>query len=562
MMKRIEQGGDWTLFSPDETPELHHIYGKEFEARYAYYEEQAKAGNIRLFKTMKAADLWRKILSMLFETGHPWITFKDPSNLRSPQDHVGVIHHSNLCTEIMLNTSADETAVCNLGSVNIPRHLVDGRLDTRLLESTVTTAMRMLDNVVDVNFYPTPEAKYANMRHRPVGLGVMGLQDALFEMGVNFDSQSAVDFSDELMEQISYFAILGSSRLAKERGAYSTFPGSKWDRGLLPIDTIAILEEHRGEKIDVDRRMRMDWQLIRDHIAQWGMRNSNTMAIAPTATISNIAGSYPSIEPIYKNVYVKSNMSGEFIIVNAYLVDALKAEKLWSQEMLNEIKRHEGDISDIDAIPKDIRETYKETFGIDSEWLIRAAAVRGKWIDQSQSLNIFVKGSSGKRLSEIYMYAWKMGLKTTYYLRSLAATSIEQSGIGLSQSNALDAANASLSANASVVGLEPVSEGLVAPVETIGFAEEAMGFVAAPVATSEQPLATSPEVMTKSVGAAVMSETANSQQPTANSGIATSQQPQAISDQTQVKIFGASDAVNEDGVKLCLIDDPDCEACQ
>ncbi len=428
-MKRVQEDGDWTLFSPDETPDLHHIYGKKFEERYGEYEAMTAEGNIRLFKKMKARDLWKKMVTMLFETGHPWITFKDPSNIRSPQDHVGVVHSSNLCTEITLNTSAEETAVCNLGSVNLALHVKDKKLNQALVQNTVTVAMRMLDNVIDINFYPTAEAKNANMKHRPVGLGIMGFQDALYLMDVNFDSEACVSFADESMETIAYHAILASSLLAQEKGAYETFKGSKWDRGIFPVDTIALLEQERGMPIDMLRGGKLDWTPVRAAVKQYGMRNSNCMAIAPTATISNIAGVLPSLEPIYKNIYVKSNQGGEFIVVNSYLVDELKANKLWDYEMLGKIKYHDGSIRDISEIPDHLKQKYKEVFEIDPIWLIRAAAYRGKWIDQSQSLNIFFKGTSGKDISSLYTYAWMMGLKTTYYLRTLAVSQVEKSTV-------------------------------------------------------------------------------------------------------------------------------------
>lgn len=429
-MKRVKEDKEWTFFSPDETPELTEVYGKKFEELYIAYEEKADKGEIKLYKRVKARDLWKKMLGMLFETGHPWITFKDPANIRSPQDHVGIIHSSNLCTEITLNTSAEETAVCNLGSVNLAKHVTAEGLDEKKIEETVTIAMRMLDNVIDLNFYPTVEARNANMKHRPVGLGVMGFQDVLFKLNIDFASEECVEFSDTSMEMVSYYSILASSKLAKERGIYKSYKGSKWSRGIFPIDTIALLEKDRGMATGTDRTERMNWQIVRESVKQNGMRNSNCMAIAPTATISNIVGSVPGIEPIYKNIYVKANISGDFVIVNSYLVTDLKKIGLWSAEMLNAIKYHDGSIQDIVEIPSDIKNKYKETFEIDMRWLVRAAAVRGKWIDQSQSLNIFFNGSSGEELSEIYLYAWEMGLKTTYYLRSLAATQVEKSTVG------------------------------------------------------------------------------------------------------------------------------------
>ena len=432
-MKRVRDDKEWTLFSPDETPDLHHLYGKKFEEAYENYERMADEGKIEVFKKVSAAELWKKMLGMLFETGHPWITFKDPSNVRSPQDHVGVVHNSNLCTEITLNTSKEETAVCNLGSVNMAKHITDGVFDKEKVKETVTVAMRMLDNVIDINFYPTKEAKDSNMRHRPVGLGMMGFQDALYQLDIDFASERCVAFADESMEVISYYTILASVALAKERGTYESYKGSKWDRGLLPIDTIDLLEQERGEVIEVARDTTMDWDVVREAVKQYGMRNSNCMAIAPTATISNIAGSVPSIEPVYKNIFVESNISGDFTVVNPYLVRELKEHNLWNEAMLNELKYNDGSIAQVAGVPDAIKNKYKEVFEVDMRWLVRAAAYRGKWIDQAQSLNIFFNGSSGKELSEVYFYGWKMGLKTTYYLRSLAATQVEKSTVATQQ---------------------------------------------------------------------------------------------------------------------------------
>ncbi len=426
-MKRVQEDAEWTLFSTDETPDLHHIYGREFEERYQQYEAMAERGEMELFKKIRARDLWRKMLTQLFETGHPWITFKDACNVRSPQDHVGVIHSSNLCTEITLNTSAEETAVCNLGSVNLGRHVVDGKIDEEKLARTVSIAIRMLDNVIDINFYPTDEARNSNLKHRPIGLGVMGLQDALYKLGYAFDSPAALELADSTMETISYHAILASSQLARQRGAYPSFAGSKWDRGLLPLDTVDLLEKERGVPVEVSRHQRLDWAPVRESIRQFGMRNSNTMAIAPTATISNISGCYPCIEPIYKNIYVKANISGEFTVVNSYLVEDLKALGLWGESMLEMLKFRDGNVSQIDSIPDEIKAKYKEAFDIDPVWCLKMSAVRAKWIDQSQSHNVFMKGASGKKLGEIYLAAWKMGLKTTYYLRTLAASQVEKS---------------------------------------------------------------------------------------------------------------------------------------
>lgn len=426
-MKRVQEGGKWTLFSPSDVPELHHIYGKEFEKKYVEYEKKAVSGKLKLFKQVDALDLWRKMLSMLFETGHPWITFKDPSNIRSPQDHVGVVHSSNLCTEILLNTSADETAVCNLGSINLAQHCSPQGINEKMLATTIRTAIRMLDNVVDINFYPTPEAKFSNLQHRPVGLGIMGFQDALYIQGISYASHEAVEFADKAMEMISYYAILASSELAKERGSYASYPGSKWDRGLLPIDTLDLLQEERGGHLEVDRTTRMDWDLVRKSIKKHGIRNSNTMAIAPTATISNITGITQSIEPMYKHLFVKSNLSGEFTIPNTYLVDKLKMLGIWDQEMLDDLKYFDGSISEIERIPDDVKRVFLTAFEIDPEWIIECASRRQKWIDMGQSLNLYIAEPSGKKLHHMYLLAWIRGLKTTYYLRSVAATQIEKS---------------------------------------------------------------------------------------------------------------------------------------
>ncbi len=428
-MKRVREDGDWTLLSPEEAEGLTEVYGKEFEELYEKYEEMADRGEITLFKKMKARELWKKHISMLFETGHPWVTFKDPSNIRSPQDHVGVVHSSNLCTEITLNTSAEETAVCNLGSVHFHKHIVNGKFDEELAKETTTIAMRMLDNVVDINFYPTKEARNSNMKNRPVGLGVAGFQDALYAMDIHFDSEACVKFADRSMEVISQAAIMASSELARERGAYETFKGSKWDRGIFPVDTIKLLEENRGFSTGVDTSESLDWSAVRESVKKHGMRNSNCMAIAPTATTANISGAIPGIEPIYKNIYVKANISGDFIIVNNALVSDLKERGLWSREMLDALKYNDGSIAEIDEVPQELKDKYKETFEIDMRWLVRAAAARGKWIDQAQSLNIFYSGTSGKEISDLYVYAWESGVKTTYYLRSLGASQVEKSTV-------------------------------------------------------------------------------------------------------------------------------------
>ena len=432
-MKRVQADDDWTLLSPDEARELPETYGDEFEAHYVRYEKMVAEGKIKLFKKMKARELWRKMVTMLYETGHPWITFKDASNIRSPQDHDGIIHNSNLCTEITLNNSKTETAVCNLGSINYQRMMNNGKFDMDLVAQTVQTAIRMLDNTIDANFYPTIETETSNIRHRPVALGIMGFHDALYMMNINFDTDEAVKFADESMELISYHAILASTLLARERGSYSSYKGSKWDRGILPVDTIKLLEEHRGIEIPISKEGKLDWTPVRESIKQYGMRNSNLMAMAPTATISNIAGSVPCIEPTYKNIYVKSNMNGEFIVLNPYLVADLKALNLWDFEMIGLLKFHDGSVKDIPSIPAHLKDKYKEVFQIDPSWLIKSAANRGKWIDQSQSLNIYFTGTSGKDLANIYEYAWKMGLKTTYYLRSLGASQVEKSTVNASE---------------------------------------------------------------------------------------------------------------------------------
>jgi ribonucleoside-diphosphate reductase alpha chain len=426
-MKRVKANADWTLFTPSETPDLHHIYGKKFEERYEAYEELAKQGQIKNFKVISAVQLWRKMLSMLFETGHPWITWKDPSNVRSPQDHAGVVHSSNLCTEILLNTSNEETAVCNLGSINLAAHTGPDGVDLKKLQETVTTAVRMLDNVIYINYYPTAEAKTANQRHRPIGLGIMGFQDALYNLNVSYASKEGVDFADQSMEAISYYAILASVEIAKERGTYSSYKGSKWDRGLLPIDTIALLEQERGGYLDMDRSASMDWTPVRKAIKEHGLRNSLVMAIAPTATIGNITGVTQSIEPTYKNVFVKSNLSGEFTVINEYLVEDLKKLGVWDQEMIDDLKYFDGSVQEIKRIPSALKAKYATAFEVEYEWIIEAASRRQKWIDMGESLNLYQAKPSGKKISDMYMYAWEKGLKTTYYLRSMGATRIEKS---------------------------------------------------------------------------------------------------------------------------------------
>ena len=432
-MRRVHEDQQWTLFSPDEVPDLHDLYGKAFEERYTFYEQQAAEGKLRLSRTIPAKDLWRKMLTRVFETGHPWITFKDPSNVRSPQDHCGVVHSSNLCTEILLNTSSDETAVCNLGSINMLNHITEGELDLEKLEETINTAVRMLDNVIDINFYPTEEAKNANHRHRPVGLGLMGFQDALSACGISYASDQGVEFADRSMEAISWFALMASSRLAEERGTYSSYEGSKWDRGLLPIDTVAILEEERGMAIDMDKSTTMDWTAVREQIKKHGMRNSNVMAIAPTATISTIIGVTQSIEPTYKHLFVKSNLSGEFVQLNVKLVNELKERDLWCDDLLEAIKYYDGSLGEIPGLPEDIKGRFATAFEIEPQWLIKAASRRQKWIDMGQSLNLYLGQPSGRKLDEMYKYAWVAGLKTTYYLRSLGATQVEKSTVDINK---------------------------------------------------------------------------------------------------------------------------------
>lgn len=441
-MKRVVEQQNWTLFSPEEAVELHDLYGDAFENKYLEYEKKVQEGQIRNFKSMPAINLWRKMLSMLFETGHPWITFKDPCNLRSPQSHIGIIHSSNLCTEITLNTSEDEIAVCNLGSVNLAQHIRTdletkvSQLDTVKLQKTVQTAIRMLDNVIDINLYPVIQARRSNLKHRPIGLGIMGFQDALYKLGIPYASEQAVEFADRSMEQLSYAAIEASMRLAKERGPYASFEGSLWSKGILPIDSINRLQENRGIYLDQDRTQTLDWQALRQQVRQHGVRNSNVLAIAPTATISNICGVSQSIEPTYQNLYVKSNLSGEFTLFNPYLVADLKALGLWNTKMVKDLKYYGGSLRSIHQIPDRLREKYATAFEIDPIWLIEAASRRQKWIDQAQSLNLYINAPSGKKLDAIYRSAWLKGLKTTYYLRSLGATDIEKSTV---QDGALNA---------------------------------------------------------------------------------------------------------------------------
>ena len=437
-MKRVELGANWTLFSPGEAPDLHDLTGLAFEKRYEEYEALAAEGKMDQHKTIPAKDLWRKMLTMLFETGHPWITFKDACNLRSPQQHVGVIHSSNLCTEITLNTSADEIAVCNLGSVNLPQHMKDGVLDQEKVKRTVTTALRMLDNVIDINYYSVDTAKNSNLKHRPVGMGIMGFQDALYMQDTPYCSDAAIEFADRSMEVISYHAIAASSDLAKERGTYPSYDGSLWSQGIFPKDSIEILEKNRGsEFLKVDRSETLDWDQLRVKVKKDGMRNSNVMAIAPTATISNITGVTQSIEPTYQNLYVKSNLSGEFTIVNPYLVRKLKALNLWDDVMINDLKYFEGSLTEISRIPDDIKTLFSTAFEVEPQYIVEAASRRQKWIDQAQSLNLYIGNANGKKLDLTYRMAWYSGLKTTYYLRSIAATTTEKSTIHQGTLNAV-----------------------------------------------------------------------------------------------------------------------------
>ena len=440
-MKRVFEDGDWTLFSPNDVPDLHDLYGTAFEERYEQYEQMARDGELKLHKTLKAQNLWRKMLGMIFETGHPWMTFKDPCNLRSPQQHCGVVHSSNLCTEITLNTNSEEIAVCNLGSVNLPQHIENGELNLDKLRGTVRTAIRMLDNVIDINYYSVPQAETSNFRHRPIGLGLMGFQDALYKIDAPYGSEDAVTFADRSMEAISYFAIEASSELSSERGSYSSYDGSLWSRGIFPLDSLDILIEQRGEKyIDVNRDKTLDWDALKAKVASAGMRNSNVMAIAPTATIANITGVSQSIEPTYQNLYVKSNLSGEFTVVNPYLVNDLKSRDLWDKVMVNDLKYFDGSVQTIDRIPADLKAKYATAFEVEPRWLVDSASRRQKWIDQAQSLNLYINNASGKKLDVTYRMAWFSGLKTTYYLRSLAATGTEKSTVDTGNLNAVSSA--------------------------------------------------------------------------------------------------------------------------
>ena len=464
-MKRVMEGGEWSLFSPSETPDLHDIYGQAFEKAYTAYEEKGRRGELRVFKQIPALSLWRKMLTMLFETGHPWITFKDPCNIRSPQQHMGVVHSSNLCTEITLNTNDDEIAVCNLGSVNLARHLKQGanglELDTEKLQRTVRVALRMLDNVIDINFYPVKKARNSNLKHRPVGMGIMGFQDCLHQMRVPYASDAAVDFADVSMEAVAYYAYLASTELAEERGRYPSYKGSLWDRGILPHDSINLLASERGGYLEMDRSERMDWASLRKRIADHGMRNSNVLAIAPTATIANIIGVSASIEPTYQNLFVKSNLSGEFTVTNEYLVRDLKKLGLWDEVMVADLKYFDGSLGRIDRVPAELKAIYATAFEVDPSWLVEAASRRQKWIDQAQSLNLYMAGASGKKLDELYKLAWVKGLKTTYYLRTLGASSAEKSTGRGGELNAVPVAGgaaAAAAAPAAVVDTTPATD--------------------------------------------------------------------------------------------------------
>ena len=438
-MKRLMKNEEWTLFSPSDAPELHDLYGKAFEKKYEEYEKLAASGEIKLFKKIKAEDLWRKILTMLFETGHPWITFKDPCNIRSPQGHVGTVHSSNLCTEITLNTNKDEIAVCNLGSINLPQHIQDGKINVEQLKSSVKTAIRMLDNVIDINYYPVPQAENSNKKHRPIGLGMMGFQDALYKLNIPYNTDEAVNFADESMELISYFAIQASAELAEERGTYESYAGSLWDQGIFPLDSIKILAEERGaDFIDQNTDAKLDWKKVRDQVKKHGMRNSNVMAIAPTATIANITGVSPCIEPTYQNLYVKSNLSGEFTVINPYLVEELKKEQLWDDVMIADLKYSEGSLASINRVPENIKNMFQTAFEVEPKFIVESASRRQKWIDQAQSLNLYISNVDGKKLDNTYKMAWYKGLKTTYYLRAIGATSTEKATVDKGSLNAVE----------------------------------------------------------------------------------------------------------------------------
>ncbi|AUI57980.1 ribonucleoside-diphosphate reductase subunit alpha [Amycolatopsis sp. BJA-103] len=516
-LRRVEADAQWTLFSPNETPDLHDLYGTAFAERYREYEAAAERGELKVFRKVRAIDLWRRMLTMLFETGHPWITFKDPCNLRSPQQHVGVVHSSNLCTEITLNTTTDEVAVCNLGSVNLLKHVTPEGIDAKRLEKTVRTAVRMLDNVIDINFYTIPEARRSNLRHRPIGLGLMGFQDALFEIGVPLSSEEAVQFADTSMEHISYYAISASTDLAEERGQYQTFEGSLWSKGILPIDSLQLLIDARqGDALDVDTSSTLDWAPLRERVKTVGMRNSNVMAIAPTATISNIVGVGQSIEPLFQNLFVKSNMSGDFTVVNPHLVRSLKERGLWDEVMVSDLKYFDGSLGQIDRVPDDLKALYATAFEIESRWLVDAGSRRQKWIDQAQSLNLYIAAPSGRKLDELYRYAWHKGLKTTYYLRARSATHVEKS--------TLRGTDGKLNA----VSATPAPATPSAP---------------KPAAPAASPAPSASAAVSPSPAAAVPAVPVTAPEP--------KEIPQ-VSDVDFVATDGAA----------CRIDDPDCEACQ
>jgi ribonucleoside-diphosphate reductase alpha chain len=459
-MKRVMENGDWTLFSPSNTPDLHDKFGKAFEVAYVAYEQKAERGELKPSRKIPAQQLWRKMLGMLFETGHPWITFKDPCNIRSPQQHIGVVHSSNLCTEITLNTNETEIAVCNLGSVNLTAHMTsdaNGKmvLDHAKLQKTIRTAMRMLDNVIDINYYAVAKARNSNLKHRPVGLGIMGFQDCLHMQRIPYASEQAVEFADSSMEAVCYYAYQASSELAEERGTYSTYTGSLWDRGILPQDSVQLLAEERGGYVEVNMSSTLNWDGLRSKIKQHGMRNSNCVAIAPTATISNIIGVSACIEPTFQNLFVKSNLSGEFTVVNEYLVRDLKDRGLWDEVMIADLKYFDGTLSKIDRVPQDLRDLYATAFEVEPSWLVEAASRRQKWIDQAQSLNIYMGGASGKKLDDTYKLAWLRGLKTTYYLRTMAATHVEKSTVASGQLNSVSSGGgvAGTDAAASAAGI-------------------------------------------------------------------------------------------------------------
>ena len=544
-MRRVAEDGQWTLFSPSDVPDLHDLVGQAFERAYTGYEARTESGDLKLFKCVPAMALWRKMLSMLFETGHPWITFKDPCNIRSPQQHIGVVHSSNLCTEITLNTNGQEIAVCNLGSVNLFAHLVadpsgaagpDGQpaviLDHDKLKRTVATAMRMLDNVIDINYYAVGKARNSNLKHRPVGLGIMGFQDSLHRMRTPFASEAAVEFADRSMEAVCYYAYWASTELAEERGRYASFRGSLWDRGILPQDTLDLLAAERGGYVDVDRSESMDWAVLRDRIKVHGMRNSNCVAIAPTATISNIIGVSACIEPTYQNLYVKSNLSGEFTVVNDHLVRDLKAIGLWDEVMVSDLKFFDGSVEKIDRMPEALRALYANAFEIDPRWLVECAARRQKWIDQSQSLNIYMAGASGKRLHDTYMLAWQRGLKTTYYLRTIGATHAEKSTTDR------------------VGQLNAVASGAGAAGFSYGSASTGNG-----IGRSAGPEIAPSGARPKAAGGSVASKSANK-------SAAQSESPSTEALASAPKGVAANDASRDAEIKACLIDDPDCEACQ